>query len=928
LPTGTITFLYTDIEGSTRLWQDCPRDMPGSLDRHNALLRTAIEAHGGVVFRTVGDAFCAAFSRAPDAVLAARSAQSALLGEPWPDGCVIRVRMSIHSGTAEVQDGDYVGHTLNRVARILASGHGGQTLISAAAAELVAGQLPADVSLLNLGEHRLRDLSRSEHIYQLSAPELPSDFSPLVTVDAHPATLPVQPTAFIGRQQEVEAVSGPFRRRDVRLVTLTGPGGSGKTRLALEAGTRALDAFPDGVHFVALAEVMDAADVPSAIGQALHVKQSSGQPPIEGVIAYLRARTVLLILDNFEQLISAAHTVSRLLSEASGVSFLVTSRTALRLSGEREYPVPPLRLPDSGRLPPLDTLSQYDAVALFIERARDVRPDFTVTNETAPAVAEICVRLDGLPLAIELAAARIRLFSPAAILKRLEHRLALLTGGARDRPARQQTLRGAIDWSYDLLDAAEQRLFARLSVFAGGCPIEAAAAICDADGDLGLDPLDGISSLAEKSILRAGEPSPSGEPRFVMLDTLREYAGERLDDFGETEKMRDLHFQYFFDLARKGQESAVGHQDRILNMDELAADYDNLIVALQYAMDNRNGPGALRLAGYLTWFWTSRGLWQEGQNWTERALALASPEDFPADGGILLWGSGIRDAVLGEVTGGIAKILQGRQLLETAGDSKSAALALVFAGMFMSTSGNTEAGIRYLEQGLEEGRERGDTWTVGTALVALAHAAIVTRDYVQARRYAEESLAMSLTVGVDYGQAHVTNILGDISRLEGKYDEARDHYERALALTIAAGYTAFVPSFRDNLAWAAHDLGDDGTALALFPVSIREFRGMGDDRGIAECLVGLGCASGATETAVRLFAAGFALLDRHQVTLSAPNERDYRRAADKVRSHLGDAAWENAWAEGSRLSVDEALRLIEPAAESGGPATPGRIAAS
>ena len=511
---ATLTFVFSDIEGSTRLEQAIGTVAYGAIrERHRTLLREAFAAHGGEEQGTEGDAFFVVFRSARGAIGAALAAQRALAVEPWPEGAQVRVRMGVHSGEARTHGGSLVGIDINRAARIAAVAYGGQVLVSGAARSLVRDEGPAGISFRDLGSHRLKDLDESEHLHQLVADGLRGEFPPLRTVDTRPNTLPAQLTSFVGRDAERAAIHGLLAGH--RLVTLTGPGGTGKTRLSIEVAGRAVDSFPDGVFFVTLDAVRDPGLVASQIAGALGLSETGGRPARDVVVDWLARRTSLLVLDNFEQVIDAAPLVADLLRSVPGLKLIVTSRAPLRISGEHEYPVPGLPAPPDlselsalerahlskrDRVVDAERLATYESVRLFIERATAVKPTFQVTNENAPAVAAICAKLQGMPLAIELAAVRVRVLSPDAILARLTSQLTALGAGSRDLPERQQTLRGAIAWSYDILDAGDRRLLERLSAFRGGIDLEAAEAVCGPAEELDRDVVDGLGELAEQSL--------------------------------------------------------------------------------------------------------------------------------------------------------------------------------------------------------------------------------------------------------------------------------------------------------------------------------------------------------------------------------------------------------------------------------------------
>ncbi len=588
--TGTITFLFTDLEGSTRLWEQFPDAMKAALGRHDAILRDAIEAARGTVVKTTGDGMMAVFAGAIDAATASLEAQRGLIAESWGETGPLRVRMGIHCGQAERRDGDYFGTTVNRAARIMAAGHGGQVLLSASAGALATERLPGGAGLRDLGEHHLRDLGRPEHLYQLVHPDLPSEFPPLVTARQPGADLPSRVAALIGRQNEIAQITERLADGSVRLLTLIGPGGTGKTTLAIRVASDLAPRFRDGASFVDLASAHDTNAVLVAIARSIGLGEIIDRPLQDELVDRLREQRMLLVLDNLEQVTQSAAVVAQLLSDCPGLTVLATSREALHVRAEQLFPVPPLALPPDarGQVTAAD-IRDVAAVQLFVDRARVVRPEFELTDHNAAAVAEICRRLDGLPLAIELAAARLRLFSPEVLRDRLDDRLGLLRSGPRDLPERQQTLRAAMDWSYELLSPAEQRLFELLAVFADA-EVDAIQAVVGevgaVDGEA-VDVLDVLAGLVEKSLLRRVD-RPGREPRVAMLQTIHEFAADRLDQHPDlASRTREVHATYYADLARRlrGQLTGAGREAAL---EALHADVGNLRIAWTYWVEARD----------------------------------------------------------------------------------------------------------------------------------------------------------------------------------------------------------------------------------------------------------------------------------------------------------------------------------------------------
>jgi predicted ATPase len=716
-----------------------------------------------------------------------------------------------------------VGLDVHRAARIAAAAHGGQVLISDAVRGLVAQDLPAGVALRDLGEHRLKDLAEPEHLFQLVIEELPGDFPPLATLGGVLNNLPGRLTTFLGREREIGEVLDLLDGS--RLLTLTGPGGTGKTRLSLEVAARSLEHFSEGVFFVELASVSEPERVAATIAQAVGLPDRGGRTALDRLAEYLGPRRVLLVLDNFEQVTDAAPVVADLLAAGPGLTVLATSRAPLHVYGEREYPVPPLGLPDLAHLPELDTLRQYEAVALFVERATAVKPDFAVTNENAPAVAEICVRLDGLPLAIELAAARVRILSPQAMLARLENRLALLSAGSRDLPERQQTLRGAIAWSHDLLDEGDRALFAGLSVFVGSAGLEAIERVCgpDATGDV----LDGLASLVDKSLVRQWE-GVGAAPRFGMLETIREYALEQAAARGSLESLRERHAAGFAELAAEAAALVMGSDKRAW-LDRLEEEHGNLRAGLGWQIGMGHAETAMRVGAALWRFWQMRGHLAEGVERVTAALATPGAADHPearadalsALAGLRYWQGdteGSRSAYEAE--------LAARQAL---GDRRGYAEALYgisftwSINQIMSRDGDAEAAAR-IREAREIFRELGDELAVGRCEWALANVAYSGNQIAEARRHATKALALFEAADDRFmvGWARYTLALGELADDVAAPDglpEARaragDLLHESLAIFAEAQDTSGYTLVLDGMALVAERSGDRPRAARL-----------------------------------------------------------------------------------------------------------------
>ncbi len=868
LPTGTVTFLFTDIEGSTRLLQELGDRYAVVRDDHAAIVRRATAEGGGVQVSTGGDSFFLAFPTPAGAVRAAVAAQRGLATHDWSPGPPVRVRMGLHTGEGVLGGDDYVGIDVNRAARIADAAHGGQVILSDATRGLVEHSLPEGTSLRDLGEHRLKDIVHVEHLHDLVIEGVPADFPPPRTLDARPNNLPVQLTSFVGREEQIAEVRQLLGR--TRLLTLTGAGGTGKSRLALQVAAEILTEYRDGSFFADLSSVTDPALVPSAVARALGVPEVAGRPILEAVKTHLDDKELLLVVDNFEQVAEAGPVIEELLTAAPKLKILVTSRVVLSLRGEQEYGVPPLEPPDPERLPDLLTLGRFEAVRLFTERALAVRPRFRLTEDNAPAVAEITARLDGLPLAIELAATRTKVLTPEQMLPRLQKRLSILTSRIQTLPERQRTLRGAIAWSYDLLEVAERRLFARLSVFAGGWTVESAEAVCD-PGDLGLDALEGLTSLVDKSLIRMAEPADR-HSRFSMLETIREFGQDQLGAGGDLDLVLRRHGEHFLGLAGEAEPHLTA-DDQGEWLDRCDREHANIRNALRWAIETGQADRAQESAGALWRFWQQRGHLAEGRRWLEEILAMPSGQ----------------------------------------GRTRARAKALTGAGGIAWWQNDRGAARAFYEGALAIERELGDPARTAEALYNEAFVMAAVDDLESAARLLDESLALFRSVGNEQGVARALVMLVIRDAVAGEWGRVIARIEEVVAIWRRVGdrlQLAF------DLVWLAFAYGrvgrrEDARSVALEALDL--FRQVDNATGVALAfrdLAFLATWEGRHQDAIRLAGASESLRER---TGGGPPpgfagllEGD---PVAEARVHLSEDAAQQAWGEGYSMGVDEAVAL-------------------
>ncbi len=963
IPTGTLTLLFTDLERSTHLLQQLGEQYSGVLADYRHLLRTIFGQWNGHEVDTQGDAFFVAFTRATDAVSAAIAIQRALADHPWPEGVTLRTRIGVHTGEPQRTSEGYVGLEVHQAARIMSAGHGGQILLSQTTCTLVEPHLPEGASLRDLGEHRLKDLHRTTHLFQLVAAGLPADFPALKTLESHPNNLPLQPTPFIGREKEVAQLCTLLCREEVRLVTLMGPAGVGKTRLGLQVAAELADAFADGAYIVPLAPVQEPEQVVTAIMQALSLSEAKDQAPLALLQAALKNKRLLLLLDNFEQVVEAALPVAALLSACPRLTVLVTSRVMLHLQAEHAFVVPPLAMPSPTQVPDLATLSQYDAVALFLERAQAVKADFQLTPANAPDVAALCARLDGLPLAIELAAARTRYFSPRVLLERVEEGLSVLSGGVRDVPARQQTLRAALAWSYELLGTQEQQLFRRLAVFVDGCTWEAAEQVCRAAGGLDGNFQERLLSLVDKSLLRQDEQVGEAErtPRLGMLQLLREFGLECLERAGEMEVTQQAHAAYYLCLAEEAN-SHLNEAEETQWLERLEQEHENWKAALHWLVEQtevEHLEQALRLAGALWWFWSMRGYISEGRSFLEKALAKSkgvgtavrakaldgagmlalNQDDFDLaetqlDEALALYRElgeqagrahclsllGLIAYARSEYAAARAQLEEAEALFQQGGDRRGQAYCLVAGARVCIAQGEYNQAQALLEESLGISRAVGDTGLLGLVLYLQAQVLFVSHDDLEkAFILAEQGLTRLQEMGEKQTSAYALGLLGQLRLAQGEHAEARTLLEQSEAILREIGDRAGIAEARMGLARLALRESDAAAACHFYQESLALLHAIGYRRFIPEALEGLGvavAAQGEPVAAARLWGAAEALREAMGAPLPPASHGEYERALKAASAQVERETFASAWAAGRALSLEEVLTIAGHNSES------------
>ncbi len=896
LPSGTVTFLFTDIEGSTQLWEKHPQAMKSALAEHDSILKEAIESNHGHIIKSTGDGVHAVFTKAMDAINTAIRAQRILqslipldvLGSTT--AAQLKVRMGLHTGEAELRDGDYYGQTLNRAARIMSAGQGGQILISDVAAQVAREHLPAGVSLLELGEHHLKGLMHPERIFQLTAPELQKDFPPLHSVPTATNNLPTQLTSFIGRERERREAQGKLA--STKLLTLIGPGGTGKTRLSIQIASEQLVNFKDGVWLVELAPISDPAFIASTIASVFEVREVQNIPLINLVIDYLRGRETLVVLDNCEHLVEAsAQIANQFLHECPDIKIIASSREALGVDGETVFRVP--------------SLKDDEATRLFIERATKAEPRFHVTDENASFVAQICSRLDGIPLAIELAAARVKLFSPKQIAERLDDRFKLLTGGSRTALPRQQTLRALIDWSYTSLNESEQRALRRLSVFSGGWTFEGAESVLGES-----EAMESLASLVNKSLVNVEEQESKSRYRF--LETIRQYAMEKLLESGEAVAARDRHLDYVLRIAVQTEERMFGSETQEW-LDQMEVEHDNLRTAFEWASSNHPAL-ALKLAYAIGGFWTVRDHISEARSWCQLVLdKTKSLSDVNAERARVYSVLGWMSVTSGEHKSGRAAAEQAISLGKQTNDLSTVARGYGILALTSIFLGDYPTAQHAAMEGESLAREHKINSELAFILSVRAQMDYLSRkDLAQAKANLEEAAKLAREEGFRWassflaiGMAHTAAILGDL-------EVARAGFKESGEIARKMGNKRIVYSSQSELAHVLREHGDLDEPLDIYRDLLPKWKDLGHRAAVAhelECIAYILSRKEEPERAASLLGTAEEIRRVIDTPRTRAEEVEYGKEVAMLREMLGETSLEKKWGEGRAMTMEQAIQL-------------------
>ncbi len=906
LPSGTVTFLFTDIEGSTKIAQQYPNDMPVLLARHNQILNQAIKAHNGFVFQIVGDSFSAAFHNAIDGLNAVLAAQHALHTETWGETGAIKVRMGLHTGTAEIlSDGKYDGYaTIASTQRVMSAAHGEQTLLTQTTYELLQYALPNFVTLRDMGKHRLKDLRAPLRLYQVNAPDLPQNFPAIKSLDTQPNNLSAQLTSFIGREKEIAEIKAVLN--SARLVTLTGSGGTGKTRLSIEVGLQLLPIFSNGVWMIELAPLSDPAQIIPALAHAFGLQELPFNPLANLVTDYLRDKKLLLILDNCEHLIAAcAKLADDLLRRCAGLKILASSREALGITGEVAYRTP--------------SLADTESTSLFVERARAANSKFSITDTNASSVAQICNRLDGIPLAIELAAARTKLLAPEQIATRLDDLFRLLVGGSRTALPRQQTLRALIDWSYDLLSEQEKNLLRIASVFVGGWTLEALEAV--SEDRLALEHLEG---LVNKSLVVTEEHN--GEMRYFLLETILQYAREKLFEAKQAAAVRDRHFVYYknsssglWDVSRFTSEAEMQ------KLKSMQVEVENLRAAFEWGLQN-DVQGALELAANMAMSMTMVGGLIEGT--TILKMAMEKFRALPPMEGAA---NRLRKEIYAHGCFGLGTLLQGSNEIISSRSALQEAIAIArelgdkkLLGVSLEMYANASAMIKAddalaaAQEGLEIFRELNYKAGMGMAYGNMARLESITGNYQEAEKY----IALFLPImgeGTISLQSGFLNLgMGIGARSQGRFDRAQRHFEEGLRIFTQMGHNGMITGMTSEIAHTQRALGNYAAAKNTYRETIKLYQDYGNRPAVAhqlECFAMIAVVEEESQRAARLFGAAEAIRESTGHKRTDEEEAEEAQFMSRLRAMLpakypqGEAEFNALWVEGKSMTMEQAIQL-------------------